>query len=42
MVPKRVPIIEAFAGLPDEWTEDTLPLIQAGLKEPGQPRRCVS
>ncbi len=36
MVPKRVPIIEAFAGLPDEWGEDTLPLIQSQLKESGQ------
>ena len=36
MVPKRVPIIEAFAGLPDEWGEDTLPLIQSRLKESGQ------
>ncbi len=36
MVPKRVPITEAFAGLPEEWGEDTLPLIQSQLKESGQ------
>ena len=36
MVPKRVSITEAFAGLPDEWGEDILPLIQSRLKESGQ------
>ena len=36
MVPKRVPIIEAFARLPDEWGEDILPLIRSRLKESGQ------